>query len=124
MSAGFNYALNTTAMNQVDIYNSTYMQHWLFNMSTTGDLNIFNLARDIISPQLAVFGWLFFPIIYLTYIAVVWISGGDLILSLIMALITMGIVGIIFPAQVLQIIATAIVVAVTVVLLRGIQKER
>lgn len=122
MSAGFSYSLNSTAMNNVDMYNATYTKDWLFNLSTFGDFNMFNLAKDSIQPLLAVWGWLLFPVIYLTYIACVWLSGGDLFLSLIIALLSMGIVGIIFPSEVFPLILTAVTVSVAVILLRGIQR--
>ncbi|MDD4053027.1 MAG: PKD domain-containing protein, partial [candidate division Zixibacteria bacterium] len=91
---------NTTI--QYDMANGTYLQYWLYNVTTFGDIPIYGFAYGIMAPLMNVWGYWTFVIIWLAYLFIVWIRTSDIGLPIVIGLLTAGVWGIFFPPEAMQ----------------------
>jgi hypothetical protein len=91
---------NTTI--QYDMANGTYLQYWLYNVTTFGDIPIYGFAYGIMAPWMNVWGYWTFVIIWLAYLFIVWIRTSDIGLPIVIGLLTAGVWGIFFPPEAMQ----------------------
>jgi len=91
---------NTTI--QYDMANGTYLQYWLFNVTTFGDIPVYGFAYGIMAPLMNVWGYWVFVIFWLAYLFIVWIRTSDIGLPIIIGLLTAGVWGLFFPPEAMQ----------------------
>ena len=91
---------NTTI--HYDMANGTYLQYWLFNVTTFGDLPVYGFGYGIMAPLMNVWGYWVFVIFWLAYLFIVWLRTSDVGLPIIIGLLTAGVWGIFFPPEAIQ----------------------
>jgi len=91
---------NTTI--QYDMANGTYLQYWLFNVTTFGDIPVYGFAYGIMAPLMNVWGYWVFVIFWLAYLFIVWIRTSDIGLPIVIGLLTAGVWGLFFPPEAMQ----------------------
>ena len=91
---------NTTI--QYDMANGTYLQYWLFNVTTFGDIPVYGFAYGIMAPLMNVWGYWVFVMFWLAYLFIVWIRTSDIGLPIIIGLLTAGVWGLFFPPEAMQ----------------------
>ena len=91
---------NTTI--HYDMANGTYLQYWLFNVTTFGDLPIYGFGYGIMAPLMNVWGYWVFVMFWFAYLFIVWIRTSDIGLPIIIGLLTAGVWGIFFPPEAMQ----------------------
>jgi hypothetical protein len=82
--------------------NGTYLQYWLFNVTTFGDLPVYGFGYGIMAPLMNVWGYWVFVIFWLAYLFIVWLRTSDVGLPIIIGLLTAGVWGIFFPPEAIQ----------------------
>ena len=91
---------NTTI--HYDMANGTYLQYWLFNVTTFGDIPVYGFAYGIMAPLMNVWGYWVFVMFWLAYLFIVWIRTSDIGLPIIIGLLTAGVWGLFFPPEAMQ----------------------
>jgi hypothetical protein len=101
-----------------DIYNGTYTKYWLFNLTRTARIDIYGMAYGMMAPILAVMGYWIFLIIWLTYLATVWMRSQDLTLPLVIGLISASVWGVLIPAEAYLYIGVMFAICIAVILVK------
>jgi PKD repeat protein len=91
---------NTTI--QYDMANGTYLQYWLFNVTTFGDIPVYGFAYGIMAPLMNVWGYWVFVMFWFAYLFIVWIRTSDIGLPIVIGLLTAGVWGLFFPPEAMQ----------------------
>jgi hypothetical protein len=101
-----------------DMYNGTYLQFWLFNLTHYGDLRLYGLGYGLMIPMLAILGYWIFFIIWTTYLASVWMRTGDVVLPIVIGLISAGIWAVLIPAEAYLYLGVMFAICIGVILLK------
>jgi hypothetical protein len=115
-SSGMVIAYKPSAV--TDLPNSTYINGWLSNFTATGNFNIYDFGISLMAPVLHVFGFWIFLIIWLLYLFAVWVRSQDVTLPLVIAVLSSGVFGLLFPKESWPVIIIMLVICVAVVLVR------
>jgi hypothetical protein len=110
---------STSAAIPYDPANGTYLKYFMANL-TQGhfDLNINGLAFALMLPIINVFGYWIFLIIWLTYLATVWMRSQDLTLPLVIGLISASVWGVLIPAEAYLYVGVMFAICIAVILVK------
>jgi len=101
-----------------DVDTGTYTQMWLPEFINTGEFNIFNFGASLMSPIMLVFGYFIFVIFWVIYLFIVWVRSGNIVMPLIVGMLTGGMWGLTFPAEVQYLGNVLLGICITVILVK------
>lgn len=111
-----NFSYNATYT--YDIINGSYLQYWLYNMSVHGDFAIYGFIYSLIAPEMALFDYWIFVMIWLTALGIIWMRTQEVTIPLIVGLLSAGVWSYLFPEEALIMIGAMLAICMTVILVR------
>lgn len=118
--------LNTTALNHIseDIFNGTYTQLWLFNVSKGYPIQSFNFILSLMLPIIEVFSWAVIPVFVVIFMGVAYMATGEPMQVLFLGVVFNAALGVFFPGSIMTIIGTALMILIAYILFSVVRGQR
>ncbi|MFA5103464.1 MAG: PKD domain-containing protein, partial [Candidatus Thermoplasmatota archaeon] len=109
---------STGIVSSYDVCNGTYTKYWMSDICEEGNFSTYGFVYSLTAPLMSVFSYWIFLIIWLTYLAMVWIRTGDVTLPLVIGIISSAVWSYLFPAEALTAIGSMFAICFAVIFVR------